>query len=319
MKAIICAGYGPPDVLKLAEVEKPRPKENEILIRIYATAVTTVGCNSRRGEPFASRFVTGLRKPKKIYGFELAGEVESVGKDVTRFKAGDQVFGATTLRLGAYAEYICLPEDGPVAIKPTNMSYAQAAAIVEGGLTALPCLRDHAKIQKGQHVLINGASGSTGTAAVQLAKHFGAEVTGVCSTGNLALLRSLGAHKAIDYTREDFTESGKIYDAILAIAGNTTFSRCRGALKQGGVYITAAPTLAVAPQLLRMRTKRAVIAFTGLRPTSEKVRDLVFLRELIEAGKLTAVIDRWYPLDRIVEAHRYVDTGRKRGNVVLCV
>ena len=319
MKAIVCTKYGPPDVLQLKEVEKPTPKDNEVLIRVCATVATTVGCNSRRGEPFFSRFVTGLRRPKIIFGFELAGEIESIGKDVTRYKEGDQVFGATTLSLGAYAEYICLPEEGALAIKPANMTHEEAAAVVEGGLTALPCLRDKVNIQNGQKVLINGASGSIGTAAVQLARYFGAEVTGVCSTTNLEMVKSLGADKVIDYTQEDFTKSGETYYVIFAIAGKSSFSRCKGSLKQGGVYLTDKPTLAVIPQILKIGSKRAVIAFTGLRPASSKTKDLIFLKDLIEAGKLKSVIDRRYTLEQMAEAHRYVEKGHKKGNVVITV
>jgi NADPH:quinone reductase-like Zn-dependent oxidoreductase len=320
MKAIVYEKYGPPDVLQLKEVAKPTPKDNEVLIKIYATVVTTVDCGTRKGEPFFGRIVTGLLRPKTtILGFEVAGEIEEVGKDVKRFKEGDQVFGITTTSLGGHAEYICLPEDAPVAIKPVNMTYEEAAAVVEGACTALPFLRDKANIQSGQKVLINGASGSIGTAAVQLAKYFGAEVTGVCSTTNLELVKSLGADKVIDYTKEDFTKSGQTYDIIFDTVGKSSFSRCKGSLTQKGVYLTATG-LAVVPQMLwtsKIGNKKAILALTGLMPSSEKTKNLVFIKELIEAGKIKAVIDRRYPLEQTAEAHRYVDKGHKKGNVVI--
>jgi NADPH:quinone reductase-like Zn-dependent oxidoreductase len=322
MKAIVYTKYGPPDVLQLKEVAKPTPKDNEVLIKIYATVVTTVDCGTRKGEPFFGRIVTGLLRPKTtILGFEVAGEIEEVGKDVKRFKEGDQVFGITTTSLGGHAEYICLPEDAPVAIKPVNMTYEEAAAVVEGACTALPFLRDKANIQSGQKVLINGASGSIGTAAVQLAKYFGAEVTGVCSTTNLELVKSLGADKVIDYTKEDFTKSGQTYDIIFDTVGKSSFSRCKGSLTQKGVYLTATG-LAVVPQMLwtsKIGSKKAILALTGLMPSSEKTKNLVFIKELIEAGKIKAVIDRRYPLEQTAEAHRYVDKGHKKGNVVITV
>ena len=320
MKAIVCKKYGPPDVLQLKEIEKPTPKDNEVLIRVYATTVTAVDCTFRKGAPFVGRFFTGLIKPKNpIQGTELAGEIEAVGKDVKLFKEGNQVFGTTSPGYGAYAEYICMPEEETLAIKPANMTYEEAAGC-DGALTALPFLRDKANIQSGQKVLINGASGSVGTAAVQLAKYFRAEVTGVCSTANLELVKSLGADKVIDYTKEDFTKTGQTYDIIFDTVGKSSFSRCKSSLKQKGIYLEAALTLAILPQMLwtsKIGSKKAMIAFTGLRPASERAKDLIFLKELMETEKIKPVIDRRYPLEQIAEAHRYVEKGHKKGNVVI--
>jgi NADPH:quinone reductase-like Zn-dependent oxidoreductase len=323
MKAIVYTKYGPPDVLQLKEVEKPSPKEDEVLIRVHATTVTTGELAQRKGDPFMIRFFTGLFRPKKtIPGIELAGEIEAAGANVKRFKEGDKVFGSTGLNFGANAEYVCLSEEGMLAIKPANMSFEEAAPIPQGIFAALPFLRDKANIQSGQKILINGASGSIGTFSIQLAKYFGAEVTGVCSTTNLEMVKSLGADKVIDYLKEDFTKNGQTYDIIFDTVGKSSFSHCNGSLRQKGIYLSTIPTAAIYLQMLwtsKIGSKKAIIAQTDLRPESERTKDLRFVKELIEAGKITSAIDRRYPLQEIVAAHRYVEKGHKKGNVVITV
>jgi NADPH:quinone reductase-like Zn-dependent oxidoreductase len=319
MKAMVYAKYGPPEVLQLREVATPVPKDNEVLVKIYATTVTSGDCRMRRADPFAVRFFNGFTKPTKItiLGNELAGEIEATGKDVTLFKAGDQVFGQAGLGLGANAEYICLPEDGPLAIKPANLDYEETAAIPFGGSTALHFLRK-GNITKGQKVLIYGASGSLGTAAVQLARYFGAEVTGVCSGANAELVTSLGAAKVIDYTKADFTKADHTYDIIFDTTGNSPFSWCVKSLVPNGIYLRAVHM--TLPPVLRglwisKTSSKKVIG--GL--AAERKENLVFLKQLIESGDLKPVIDRRYPFEQMAEAHRYVDLGHKKGNVVITV
>ncbi len=316
MKAIVYTKFGPPEVLHFQEVEKSAPKANEVLIKIVATTVVKEDPDWRASPGF-----NGILKPRHpILGQELAGEVEATGKDVTRFKPGDQVFGFDMF--GAYAEYKCMHENGALAIKPVNLSYEEAASVPNGALTALPFLRDKAKIQSGQTVLIYGASGSVGSAAVQLARYYGAKVTGVCSTANLEWVKSLGADQMIDYTQEDFTENGKTYDIIFDTVGKRSFSECKGSLSDEGIYLATVPTPVMMLRALwtaKRGGKKVKFVAAGLRSAREKIKDLVFLTELIEAGKIKAVIDRCYPLEQIAEAHRYVEKGHKKGNVVITV
>ena len=320
MKAILCTKYGPPDVLQLTEVETPTPKDNEVLIRIYATTVTAGDCEVRSARypplfQLLMRIGFGFRGPrKKIIGQELAGDIEAVGNDVTLFRKGDPVFGTPGISLGAYAEYISMPEDGVLALKPANMTYEEAATVPIGGLESLHFLRK-GNIQNGQHVLINGAGGSIGTIAVQLAKYYGAEVTSVDSTKKLDMLRSIGADQVIDYTQEDFTDSGETYDVIFDVVGKSSFSRSLRSLKQNGRYLIANPGLShMLRGLWTSKTSSQKVIFGASSGNSE---DLTFLKELIEAGKIASVIDRRYPLEQMAEAHRYVDTGQKTGNVVI--
>ncbi len=320
MKAIMYERYGPPEVLQLREIEKPSPKDNEVLIKICATTVTSGDWRVRSltvpvGFRLIMRLVFGISKPKQpILGTELAGVVETIGKEVKKFKVGDQVFAFNDAAMGCYAEYKCMAEDGAIALKPPSLTYGEAAALSFGGTTALDFFR-RAKLQRDERVLVNGASGGVGTAAVQLARHFGAEVTGVCSTSNVELVRALGASHVIDYTQADFTQNGEAYDLIVDTAGSAPFSRCNGSLKSGGRLLMV---LAGLPEMLRapwvsMTSSKKIIA----GPASACVDDLHFLAGLAEAGEFKPVVDRCYPFEQIVEAHRYVDAGHKRGNVII--
>lgn len=320
MKAVVYERYGPPDVLELKQVEKPAPKDNEVLIKIHATTVTSGDLRARSldvpaGFGLISRLVFGVFRPRQpILGSELAGEVEAVGKDVSKFKVGDPVFAFSDTDMGCYAEYRCMPEDGKLARKPGNLTYEQAAALSFGGTTALYFLRK-GNIQRGEKVLVNGASGAVGTACVQLARYLGADVTGVCSTANVERVKSLGATQVIDYIQEDFTQNGQTYDVIVDTVGTAPFSRSKASLNERGRLLLIFATL---PDMLRtpwvsMTSKKKVIAGVAFG----KPEDLLFLAKLAEAGEFKPVIDRRYPLERIVEAHRYADTGRKKGNVII--
>lgn len=315
MKAVICTSYGKPDVLKLQTVDKPKPKDKELLIKIHTTAVSSGDARLRRADPCIIRLIFGMRRPRQpILGYVLAGEVEAVGKNVTKFKVGDQVYATTGMGFGAYAEYKCLSEDGIIALKPENMTYEEAASIPFGGNTALHFLRK-GNIQKGQKVLIYGASGAIGTAAVQLAKYFGAEVTAVCSGGNFELVKSLGADKVIDYTKKDFGEYVDTYDVIFETVGKSSFSSCKKALKKGGILLEAASGMKGMLRALWPFSKIKVVS--GVM--SETAQDLIFFKELIETAKVKAVIDKTYSLENIAAAHEHVDQGHKKGNVVIKV
>ncbi len=327
MKAMVWTAYGPPDVLQLREVDRPIPKDNEVLIRIYATTVTAGDCEQRGLNlpiwyALFMRAYVGLKKPSRIstLGMDLAGEIEAVGKTVKRFEKGDQVFGSTGfVGMGACAEYICLledPEDGALAIKPSNMTFAEAAAVPVGGLEALSFLRQGG-VQHGQRVLVNGAGGTIGPFAVQLAKYLGADVTAVDSADKLEMLFSIGADRVVDYRKEDFTTGNENYDFILDVVSKSSFSGSMKSLKENGRYLIANPGLSqmVLGRLASMTSSKKVI-FRAARPRSG---DLILLRELIEAGKIRAIIDRCYPLEQTAEAHRYVETGQKKGNVIITV
>ncbi|WP_397538872.1 NAD(P)-dependent alcohol dehydrogenase [Rummeliibacillus pycnus] len=322
MKAIVYTKYGPPDVLQMKEVAKPVPKENEILIKVKATTVTVADIRSRSFTVppafwLPARITLGFKKPKKeILGMELAGEVEAVGTKVKKFKEGDPVFAASLMGFGAYAEYKCLPEDGPVSLKPNNITFEEAAAIPIGARTALFFLRK-ANIQSGQKVLVYGASGSVGSYAVQIAKFLGANVTGVCSTSNLEMVKSLGADKVIDYTVEDFSSTGETYDVIFEAVNKSLFSACMKSLRKSGTYINITEVLPDIRMLWTKLTGSKKLLLSKNAPETPEA--LNFLKELVEKGELKVVIDRSYAFEEIVEAHRYVEKGHKKGNVVINV
>ena len=319
MKAVVYRRFGPPEVLAVEDVPKPRPRDDEVLIAVRATTVTSAEVAMRRGEPLWGRVILGFVRPRKrmrTLGIELAGVIESVGKDVTRFAPGDEVFGFAGFSIGANAEYMRLPEKGSLARKPTNKSFEECAAAVDGPSTALYFLRDKAAVQRGHKVLVIGASGSIGTYAVQLARHFGAEVSAVCSTANVELVKSLGAHRVIDYKREDFTKLGETWDVVFDTVGRSSFTRCRESLAPHGCYVaTTGLHNYVWAGWSRLWGGKRVI--TGM--SVDKSAALPLLKELIEADALRIVIDRRYTMDEIIEAHRYVESGRKRGNVVVTV
>ncbi len=324
MKAVVYDRYGPPEVLRLEEVERPSPKEDEILVKVHATTVNrsdvhTREANARSGVAISllSRAISGLRRPRqRILGREFAGEVEAVGAAVSEFAVGDRVFGLAGLTFGAHAEFICMRESARIAHMPAGMSFEEAAPICDGALNALMCLKQ-ADLRKGRRILIYGASGAIGTAGVQLARYFGADVTAVCSTKNLELVRSLGADRVIDYTKEDFTKNGQTYDVIFDAAGKHSFKRCRGSLEPGGLYLPTdgAVNILLALMPSRKGAKRVVFQL----PPRQPKKDVLFLKELIETGKFRPVIDRSYPLEDVIEASRYVETEHKSGNVILIV
>ncbi len=316
VRAVVHDRYGPPDVLRLEEIERPVPSDDEVLVRVHATTVTRTDTGLRSAEFFISRFVTGLRRPKqRVLGLELAGEVEAVGSAVTEFAVGDRVFG---VRSGAHAEYVCVRESGMLAHMPAGVTFAEAAAVCDGAALALACLRK-AGVLEGRSVLVYGASGSVGTAAVQLAKSFGAEVTAVCDTKHVELVRSLGADRVIDYTREDFTRNGETYAAVVDAVGKHSFRRCRRSLSPGGIYVSTDLGFMWHVPLLALLTRRIGSKKVKLGITKYAKEDVLFLKELIEAGAYRAVIDRRYPLEDVIEAARYVETGQKTGNVVLTI
>jgi NADPH:quinone reductase-like Zn-dependent oxidoreductase len=319
MRAVVYTRYGPPDVLRVSDVPRPTPKDDEVLIRVHATTVNRTDCGFRKAKPFITRLFSGLLRPRKqILGTEVAGEIEAVGAAVTRFDRGDRVFGVNADDFGAHAEFICMREDAPLANLPAGMTFEEGAAVCDGVILALTCLR-WADLESGQRILIYGASGSIGTAAVQLAKYFGADVTAVCNTRNVDTVRSLGADAVVDYTQEDFTANGETYDVIFDAVGKTSFRRCRRSLAQGGTYVETDLGFLWQNPILALLTWRFGDKRVLMPLPRYTQKDVLFLAQLIEAGRYRAVIDRRYPLERVVDATRYVETEQKTGNVVLTV
>jgi NADPH:quinone reductase-like Zn-dependent oxidoreductase len=317
MKAAVYDRYGPPEVVRIADLATPVPKDDEVLVRIRATTVAAADWRLRKADPFVVRFFNGFWGPRRrILGTEFAGTIESVGKNVTRFRPGDDVFGSTGLAFGAHAEYICLPENGALDAKPRNMTHEEAAAVMFGAVSALSFLR-RAQIRSGQRVLVYGASGSVGVFAVQLAKHFGAHVTGVCSTANVALVKSLGADVVVDYTREDFSIAGRVFDIVIDTVGKAGFARSRNSIKRGGVYALIGPPSLSTLGWIFPAVTRSVRIVTGVASLGEG--DIAFFKALIEQGEMRTVIDKHYPMEQIVEAHRHAESGHKKGHVVIVV
>ena len=323
MKAVVCTKYGPPEVLQVAEIEKPIPKDNEVLIKIHATTVSAADYRVRSFDVPASfwlpaKLALGFRRPRKsVLGMELSGEIEDIGKNVMTFKKGDKVFAATLQSFGGYAEYICIAEDGPIVIKPTVLTYEEAAAIPIGARTAFHYLKKIAEIKPDQKVLIYGASGSVGTYAIQLAKYFGAEVTGVCSTSNLEMVKSLGADKVIDYTKRNFTEAFETYDIMFVTVDKCPFTACKKSLHKNGVYLNIGRPIPSLRMIWAAVTSGIKVVVGKTAP--ETAEALFILKCIIEQRKLKPIIDQNYSLDQIVEAHRYVDIGHKKGNVVISI
>jgi NADPH:quinone reductase-like Zn-dependent oxidoreductase len=321
MRAIVTRTYGSPEVVQVEEMTKPVPKANEVLIRNYATVLSGAEGAARKGSDVAARLYFGLARPRfPILGTNFSGTVEGIGAGVTRYQVGDDVFGSVGPRMGAHAEYVSVAEDGIIALRPAGISAVDAAAISDGALTALPFLRDEAHLSSGQSILINGASGAVGTAAIQLAKHYGATVTAVCSTANLDLVKSLGADSVIDYTASDFAATEEEFDVVFDAVGKSSFSKCKSLLKPGGIYLTTVPSLAILLQMLwtaKIGSRKAGIAFTGLRKPAAMAADLELLGELAAAGNFAAVIEKSYPIEDAAEAHSRVDTGRKTGSLVI--
>lgn len=323
MKAIVATGYGAPDVLKLQDVDKPQPKENEVLVKVHAASASTADGMIRTGKPYYARLILGIRKPKHpIQGTGFAGIVETVGKNVTTLKPGDRVFGETTFGFSTNAEYLTVPENGVILTMPEGLSFAEATTFCDGHLTSMNFLKEIARIKPGQKVLINGASGSLGTAAVQLAKYFGAEVTGVASTRNVGLVKSLGADHVIDYTKKDFTNVNEKYDVVFDTVGKSSFSKSKKILSESGLYMSPVLKLPLLLQMMRTSAfgkKRAKFSATGMLKESELRTLLDELVEIVKKGRLKTVIDRQYPLEKVAEAHTYIDSGHKKGNVVILV